>query len=106
MFDFFDIDPIPAFSGPAGHLVLTSGTRPDAAQLFIIERLGQLLGAALTDAELHERDHRRAHELYQLNNQLARTVASLQHRQAVQEALTTSPSRAPTSRSWQPRGVR
>ena len=40
------------------------------------------------DAELHERDRRRAHELDQLNNQLARTIASLQQRQAVQEAFT------------------
>lgn len=79
---------IAAFSGPPGRLVLRSATRPDAAQLFVIERLGHLLGAALMDAELHERDRRRAHELDQLNNQLARTVASLQHRQAVQEAFT------------------
>lgn len=79
---------IAAFSGPPGRLLLRSATRPDAAQLFVIERLGQLLGAALMDAELQERDRRRAHELDQLNNQLARTVASLQHRQAVQEAFT------------------
>ena len=79
---------IAAFSGTPGRLVLRSATRPDAAQLFVIERLGHLLGAALMDAELHERDRRRAHELDQLNNQLARTIASLQQRQAVQEAFT------------------
>ena len=61
---------IAAFSGTPGRLVLSSATRPDAAQLYVIERLGHLLGAALMDAELHERDRRRAHELDQLNNQL------------------------------------
>ncbi len=37
------------------------------------------------DAELHERDHRRAVELDSANTELARTVAALRHREAVQE---------------------
>lgn len=79
---------VAALSGSPGQLVLRSSTRPDAEQLFVIERLGHLLGAALVDAELHERDRRRAVELDSANNQLVRTVAALRHREAVQEEFT------------------
>lgn len=79
---------VAALSGSPGQLVLSSSTRPDAEQLFVIERLGHLLGAALADAELHERDRQRAVELDAANNQLARTVAALRHREAVQDEFT------------------
>lgn len=79
---------VAALSGSPGQLVLRSSTRPDAEQLFVIERLGHLLGAALVDAELHERDRRRAVELDSANNELTRTVAALRHREAVQEEFT------------------
>jgi hypothetical protein len=69
---------VAALSGSPGQLVLRSSTRPDAEQLFVIERLGHLLGAALVDAELHERDHRRTVELDSANT-------DLRHREAVQE---------------------
>ncbi|MET0859604.1 MAG: helix-turn-helix domain-containing protein [Microbacterium sp.] len=76
---------VAALSGSPGQLVLRSPTRPDAEQLFVIERLGHLLGAALVDAELHERDHRRAVELDSANTELACTLAALRHREAVQD---------------------
>ncbi|MDX6298439.1 MAG: hypothetical protein QOI51_2296, partial [Nocardioidaceae bacterium] len=76
---------VAALSGSPGQLVLRSSTRPDAEQVFVIERLGHLLGAALVDAELHERDHRRAVELDAANTELVCTLAALRHREAVQE---------------------
>jgi hypothetical protein len=76
---------VAALSGSSGELVLRSSTRPDAGQLFVIERLGHLLGAALVDAELHQRDRRLAAELDAANAELARTLAGLRHREAVQE---------------------
>ena len=72
-------------NGVPGQLVLRSSTRPDPEQLFVIERLGDLLGTALADAQVHERHRRRAHELYAANNEMARTVAALQHREGVLE---------------------
>ena len=80
--------PIAGLSGPPGSLVLRSAGRPDAHQLFVVERLGHLLGAALVDAELHEGDRRRATELDRVNEELARTVAALRHRELVQNAFT------------------
>jgi hypothetical protein len=79
---------VAASSGSPGQLVLSSSSEPDAEQLFVIERLGHLLGAALVDAELHERDRRSAVELDAANSELARTVAALRHREAVQEEFT------------------
>jgi hypothetical protein len=79
---------IAAVSGLPGQLVLRSPVVPDTQQLFVIERLGHLLGAALADAELHERDRHQARELDRINNQLARAVAGLQHREAVQQVFT------------------
>ncbi len=68
-----------------GQLVLRSSARPDPEQLFVIERLGDLLGTALADAELHERHRRRALQLDAANDDMARTVAALQHREGVLE---------------------
>ncbi|QNF92822.1 hypothetical protein H7A72_08160 [Janibacter sp. YB324] len=56
--------------------------------MFVIARLGHLLGAALVDAELHERDRRRALELDAANTETARSVAALNHREAVHEEFT------------------
>lgn len=68
-----------------GQLVLRSSARPDPEQLFVIERLGDLLGTALADAELHERHRRRALQLDAANDDMARTVAALQHREVLEE---------------------
>jgi hypothetical protein len=68
-----------------GQLVLRSSARPDPEQLFVIGRLGDLLGTALADAELHERHRRRALQLDAANDDMARTVAALQHREGVLE---------------------
>ena len=76
---------VAALSGSPGQLVLRSPTRPDAEQLFVIERLGHLVGAALVDAELHERAHRHATELDAANTELACTLAALRYRETVQE---------------------
>ena len=73
---------VAALAGPPGQLVLRSATEPGPGQLFLIERLGHLLGTALADAELHERDRRRTIELDKVNEELAATVASLRHRGA------------------------
>lgn len=81
--------PVAALSGPPGHLVLSSADEPDAQQLYVIERLGHLLGAALGDAELHERDLLHASELNRANEELASTVAALRHREIVQDAFTS-----------------
>lgn len=75
-------------SGSPGQLVLRHATKPDAEQMFVIARLGHLLGAALVDAELHERDRRRALELDAANTEMARSVAALNHREAVHEEFT------------------
>ncbi|WP_067434613.1 PucR family transcriptional regulator [Nocardioides jensenii] len=72
-------------NGVPGQLVLRSSTRPDPEQLFVIERLGDLLRTALAEAESHERDRRRARELEAANNEMARTVAVLKHREGVLE---------------------
>ncbi|MDX6234733.1 MAG: hypothetical protein QOH68_3851 [Nocardioidaceae bacterium] len=79
---------VAALAGPPGQLVLRSATEPGPGQLFLIERLGHLLGAALADAELHERDRRRTIELDKVNEELGATVASLRHRGAVQESFS------------------
>lgn len=79
---------VAALSGSPGQLVLRHATRPDAEQLFVIERLGHLLGAALADAELHERDRRRAVELDSANIEMACTLAALRHREEVHEEFT------------------
>ncbi len=79
---------VAALAGPPGQLVLRSDTKPGTGQLFLVERLGHLLGAALADAELHERDRRRTVELDTVNEELAATVASLRHRGAVQESFS------------------
>ena len=79
---------VAALSGATGQLVLKSSTMPDAEQVFVIERLGHLLGAALVDAELHKRDRRCALELDAANTEMARTVAALNHRGAVHEEFT------------------
>lgn len=76
---------VAALSGSPGQLVLKHSTRPDAEQVFVIERLGHLLGAALVDAELHERDRQRVREVNSTNDEMARTVAALRHREAVHE---------------------
>jgi hypothetical protein len=75
-------------AGQPGQLVLRSSTEPGTGQLFLVERLGHLLGAALADAELHERDRRRTIELDKVNEELAATVASLRHRGVVQESFS------------------
>lgn len=79
---------VAARSGATGQLVLKSSTMPDAEQVFVIERLGHLLGAALVDEELNERDRRCALELDAANTEMARTVAALNHREAVHEEFT------------------
>ena len=76
---------VAVLNGAPGQLVLRSFARPDPEQLFVIERLGDLLGTALADAQVHERHRRRAHELDAANNEMARTVAALQHREGVLE---------------------
>lgn len=76
---------VAVLNGAPGQLVLRSSARPDPEQLFVIERLGDLLGTALADAQVHERDRRRALELDAANNEMACTVAALQHREGVLE---------------------
>ncbi|NYG60523.1 hypothetical protein BJ980_003446 [Nocardioides daedukensis] len=76
---------VAVLNGAPGRLFLRSFARPDPEQLFVIERLGDLLGTALADAQVHERHRRRAHELDAANNEMARTVAALQHREGVLE---------------------
>ncbi|WP_322921743.1 PucR family transcriptional regulator [Nocardioides renjunii] len=76
---------VAALSGSSGQLVLRHSTRPVDEQVVVIERLGHLLGSALVDAELHERDHRRAAELDSANTELAGALAALRHREAVQD---------------------
>jgi sugar diacid utilization regulator len=79
---------VAGFSGQPGRLVLAASRKPDRAQRFVIERLGHMLGAALLDAELHERDDRRALELDQINSELTETVAALEQRAVVQAIFT------------------
>ncbi|NNG34129.1 PucR family transcriptional regulator [Nakamurella aerolata] len=76
---------VAVLNGAPGQLVLRSSARPDPEQLFVIEQLGDLLGTALADAELHERHRRRARELDSANNEMACTVAALHHREGVLE---------------------
>jgi hypothetical protein len=81
--------PVAALGRTPGRLVLRSSEAPDPEQLFVIERLGHLLGAALADAELHERDRLRAVEVDRINTHLMSTVAALRQREAVQNVFTS-----------------
>jgi hypothetical protein len=74
--------------GPPGQLVLRSAIEPGAGQLFVVEKLGHLLGSALAHAEILERDRRRTIELDQAKEELAAAGASLRHRGAVQESFS------------------
>ena len=79
---------VPGLPGPSGRLLVASSTRPTSEQLFLVERLGQILGAALANAELCERDRRRTVELEAAHAEQAAAVASLRHRDAVQRSFS------------------
>jgi sugar diacid utilization regulator len=83
-----------SIGGHAGHLVVDGDRRPSQHDEFLLRMLAQQAGAALTNAALHRRDRAAAAELRRVNDDLAvvneqlhATVADLERRRQIHEAL-------------------
>jgi sugar diacid utilization regulator len=70
-----------------GCLVVGASAEPNSDQILLLEMLAQHTGAALSCARLHQRDIRRARELEESNEDLARAVQRLRVRTYVHELL-------------------
>jgi len=83
-----------AIGGHAGHLVVGADREPGEQEEFLLRTLAQQAGAALTNAALHRRERGTAMELRRVNDdlavvneQLSSTVADLERRRQIHEAL-------------------
>ncbi|MEV4233911.1 helix-turn-helix domain-containing protein [Nocardia sp. NPDC049737] len=74
-------------SGAVGSLIVGSDRAPRPDEIFLLEVLAQLTGAALANATTHERASAHATELTQINERLTATVRRLERQTRVHEVL-------------------
>jgi sugar diacid utilization regulator len=77
-----------SLSGAVGSLIVGSDRAPRPDEIFLLEVLAQLTGAALANATTHERASAHATELTEINEHLAATVLRLERQTRVHEVLS------------------
>lgn len=75
-------------SGSVGSLIVGSDRAPRPDEMFLLEVLAQLTGAALDNATAHERASAHATELTEINEHLAATVLRLERQTRMHEVLS------------------
>jgi sugar diacid utilization regulator len=75
-------------SGAVGSLIVGSDREPRPDEMFLLEVLAQLAGAALANATVYERACAHATELAEINEHLAATVRRLERQTQVHEVLS------------------
>ncbi|MEU0874859.1 PucR family transcriptional regulator [Nocardia brasiliensis] len=77
-----------SLSGAVGSLIVSSVRPPRPDEIFLLELLAEVTGAALANASTHERASTRATELTEINERLAATVSRLERQTRVLEVLS------------------
>lgn len=77
-----------SLSGEVGSLIVGSDRAPPPDQIILLEMLAQVAGAALDNANTHERASAHATELTEINEYLAATVSRLERQTRVLEVLS------------------
>ncbi|MFB8277427.1 PucR family transcriptional regulator [Nocardia colli] len=77
-----------SLSGEVGSLIVGSDRAPPPDQIFLLEVLARVAGAALDNANTHERASTHATELTEINEYLAATVSRLERQTRVLEVLS------------------
>lgn len=77
-----------SLSGAVGSLIVGSDRTPRPDEIYLLEVLAQVTGAALANANTHERASTHATELTEINEHLAATVLRLERQTRVLEVLS------------------